>query len=451
MKKMAIGLSLCVGAAVMMSEAEVQAYTPTKAHITGTVWKIEKKVGDTVAEGDVVVILESMKMEMPIEAPSAGTIQSISVSEGQAVTEGDPVMFIGFNSPITSDAHEMIASTSLPLSSDEWQVPSYLASNFEHRNKIIEHFRGPLGKIVGSEEPSGASPEGAPSSLSPPYIKRIDQIVDLISKFTHDSQITLNSNLTTDLKISPDDLVQLFSSLNSEELRLNIFSQDQPEFGTVRTIVAYLVAERVTEKFRRDLPRFPSPLNMNISMLQDLGLRSEDPNNQIRVFFNALDRALGITFHPDERKAFGTLRTVVDYTVLVDVLAKQAPPELDKKRQIGLSTSILGLPIDQQGIDNFFNDIEKNFNTSIPAKDRKRLLGVTELLVDIVVVNLTAKMSTAHRESLNLSSSFVDLSIDPSQLKILLIEVGKSFGLTIPDTLTFTTIGDVVLYVAPNI
>jgi acetyl-CoA carboxylase biotin carboxyl carrier protein len=48
--------------------------TNVTAHITGTVWKIEKQPGDEVAEGDVIVILESMKMEMPIEAPRAGKI-----------------------------------------------------------------------------------------------------------------------------------------------------------------------------------------------------------------------------------------------------------------------------------------------------------------------------------------------------------------------------------------
>jgi acetyl-CoA carboxylase biotin carboxyl carrier protein len=58
------------------------------AHITGTVWKIEKKVGDEVAEGDVIVILESMKMEMPVESPAAGTIAAIKVKEGEAVDEG---------------------------------------------------------------------------------------------------------------------------------------------------------------------------------------------------------------------------------------------------------------------------------------------------------------------------------------------------------------------------
>ncbi|MGH7293834.1 MAG: acetyl-CoA carboxylase biotin carboxyl carrier protein subunit [Polyangiaceae bacterium] len=59
------------------------------AHITGTVWKIEVKAGDSVAEGQVCVILESMKMEMPVEAPSAGTVEKVNVAEGQAVNEGD--------------------------------------------------------------------------------------------------------------------------------------------------------------------------------------------------------------------------------------------------------------------------------------------------------------------------------------------------------------------------
>jgi acetyl-CoA carboxylase biotin carboxyl carrier protein len=59
-----------------------------KAHITGTVWKIEKRVGDVVAAGDSVVILESMKMEMPVEAPAAGKIAEIRCAEGEAVEEG---------------------------------------------------------------------------------------------------------------------------------------------------------------------------------------------------------------------------------------------------------------------------------------------------------------------------------------------------------------------------
>ena len=59
-----------------------------EAHITGTVWKIECEVGQSIAEGDTVAILESMKMEMPVEAPSAGKVTSIAVVEGQAVDEG---------------------------------------------------------------------------------------------------------------------------------------------------------------------------------------------------------------------------------------------------------------------------------------------------------------------------------------------------------------------------
>ena len=59
------------------------------AHITGTVWKIEVKEGDQVAEEQTVVILESMKMEMPVEAPQAGRVAKVAVKEGQAVEEGD--------------------------------------------------------------------------------------------------------------------------------------------------------------------------------------------------------------------------------------------------------------------------------------------------------------------------------------------------------------------------
>ena len=60
-----------------------------EAHITGTVWKIEVAVGDAVEEGDVVAILESMKMEMPVEAEDPGVVARILVQEGQAVQEGD--------------------------------------------------------------------------------------------------------------------------------------------------------------------------------------------------------------------------------------------------------------------------------------------------------------------------------------------------------------------------
>ena len=65
-----------------------------EAHITGTVWKIEVKVGDQVDEGDTVAILESMKMEMPVEAPQGGKVEKIACAEGQAVNEGDLLLTI---------------------------------------------------------------------------------------------------------------------------------------------------------------------------------------------------------------------------------------------------------------------------------------------------------------------------------------------------------------------
>jgi acetyl-CoA carboxylase biotin carboxyl carrier protein len=59
------------------------------AHITGTVVRIEKSPGDAVAEGEAILILESMKMEMPLESPVDGRVKEIRVKEGQAVAEGD--------------------------------------------------------------------------------------------------------------------------------------------------------------------------------------------------------------------------------------------------------------------------------------------------------------------------------------------------------------------------
>jgi len=62
---------------------------PIKAHITGVVFEVTAKVGDVVAAGDPVIVLESMKMEIPVEAPRAGTVKEIRVREGQTVQEGD--------------------------------------------------------------------------------------------------------------------------------------------------------------------------------------------------------------------------------------------------------------------------------------------------------------------------------------------------------------------------
>jgi acetyl-CoA carboxylase biotin carboxyl carrier protein len=65
-----------------------------EAHITGTVWRVEVAVGDAVDEGDTIVILESMKMEMPVEAEDPGVVKEIRCEEGQAVSEGDTLVVL---------------------------------------------------------------------------------------------------------------------------------------------------------------------------------------------------------------------------------------------------------------------------------------------------------------------------------------------------------------------
>jgi acetyl-CoA carboxylase biotin carboxyl carrier protein len=64
------------------------------AHITGTVWKVECEVGQSVAEGDTLIILESMKMEMPLEAEDDGVVKEILCEEGQSVSEGDTLVVL---------------------------------------------------------------------------------------------------------------------------------------------------------------------------------------------------------------------------------------------------------------------------------------------------------------------------------------------------------------------
>ena len=65
-----------------------------EAHITGNVWKIEVAVGDQVDEDDTVVILESMKMEIPVEAEDSGKVKEIRCEEGQSVNEGDVLVVL---------------------------------------------------------------------------------------------------------------------------------------------------------------------------------------------------------------------------------------------------------------------------------------------------------------------------------------------------------------------
>ncbi len=68
----------------------------TKVHseVSGLVRRIEKQPGDLVKAGDVLVILESMKMELPVEAPAAGTIAEIRCTEGQSVAEGEVLVIL---------------------------------------------------------------------------------------------------------------------------------------------------------------------------------------------------------------------------------------------------------------------------------------------------------------------------------------------------------------------
>ncbi|MBF6617157.1 MAG: acetyl-CoA carboxylase biotin carboxyl carrier protein subunit [Candidimonas sp.] len=63
------------------------ARTEIGSPVTGTVWKVERAVGDKVEDGDVIMILESMKMEIPLEATSAGVIAELTVEPGASVDE----------------------------------------------------------------------------------------------------------------------------------------------------------------------------------------------------------------------------------------------------------------------------------------------------------------------------------------------------------------------------
>ena len=66
-----------------------------RAEMVANVWKIVVAEGDAIAEGDTLVILESMKMEIPVLAESAGTLATLGVAEGDVVQEGDLIAIIG--------------------------------------------------------------------------------------------------------------------------------------------------------------------------------------------------------------------------------------------------------------------------------------------------------------------------------------------------------------------
>jgi acetyl-CoA carboxylase biotin carboxyl carrier protein len=62
--------------------------------VTGTVWKLERQNGDIVAKGETILIIESMKMEIPIDAPAAGTLRDLLVAEGEGVSEGQVLAIV---------------------------------------------------------------------------------------------------------------------------------------------------------------------------------------------------------------------------------------------------------------------------------------------------------------------------------------------------------------------
>ncbi|MCY4093958.1 MAG: acetyl-CoA carboxylase biotin carboxyl carrier protein subunit [Gammaproteobacteria bacterium] len=65
-----------------------------ESEVTGSVWKVQVDVGDSVAEGDVILILESMKMEIPVESPADGTVAELRVQPEEAVQEDQVVAVI---------------------------------------------------------------------------------------------------------------------------------------------------------------------------------------------------------------------------------------------------------------------------------------------------------------------------------------------------------------------
>ncbi|TME14232.1 MAG: biotin/lipoyl-binding carrier protein [Chloroflexi bacterium] len=65
-----------------------------KAELVGNVWKVVASPGDSVEEDDVLMILESMKMEIPVTAPVPGSVKEIRVKEGDVVKEGQVVAVI---------------------------------------------------------------------------------------------------------------------------------------------------------------------------------------------------------------------------------------------------------------------------------------------------------------------------------------------------------------------
>jgi acetyl-CoA carboxylase biotin carboxyl carrier protein len=82
------GVGRAMNRTAQVNGTEKPMATDVEAQIAGSLWKIEKAPGDSVREADVIMIIESMKMEIPVESPCDGTIAEICVSEGDSIEEG---------------------------------------------------------------------------------------------------------------------------------------------------------------------------------------------------------------------------------------------------------------------------------------------------------------------------------------------------------------------------
>lgn len=70
------------------------ALVEVESEVTGKIWKVEAEVGNAVAEGEVLVIVESMKMEIPVESPVSGTLTKLLVTEDDKVDEDQVIALI---------------------------------------------------------------------------------------------------------------------------------------------------------------------------------------------------------------------------------------------------------------------------------------------------------------------------------------------------------------------
>ena len=81
-------------AAIAGELSEEAGVTEVRAEMVANVWQVVASEGDQVADGDTLVILESMKMEIPVLAESKGTLTKLAVAEGDVVQEGDLIAVI---------------------------------------------------------------------------------------------------------------------------------------------------------------------------------------------------------------------------------------------------------------------------------------------------------------------------------------------------------------------